>query len=95
MARGNDTMSWAHKMSNSTEHRRLMSKLAFDDYWERLKNEVELSGCLDKPLTKMEDLAIDYQNIRCNVERTGTQSAREGPAKPSLVGSTPTPCSTS
>lgn len=23
----------------------------------------------------------------------GTQSAREGPAKPSMVGSTPTPCS--
>lgn len=31
--------------------------------------------------------------MKAEQERTGTQTASEGPAKPSIVGSNPTPCS--
>ncbi len=40
MARDKDTGSWAAEMASRPEHLRLMSLLAFNDYWVRIRREV-------------------------------------------------------
>lgn len=88
MSRGEDRNSWAHKMTQTLEHKLMLFVRAEKSLDELRKEILEQHGVVVGSYYAQEISTGKFWPIS-----TGTQSASGGPAKPSLVGSTPTPCS--